>query len=126
MSKKVYETVALVKEIEVTPEEYEVSFQPVQKYSLDQLFLCLEKDKVKETVKSQSVKVLPSLTALDEWVNEKSTYKFFKTLQVKVSNDQSSRKVDWLQVAAMKGLPVQIQFKDKGKVFKLTKIRVNF
>ena len=124
MSEKVYETVASIKEIEVTPEGYEVSFQPIQKYSLDQLFLCLEKDKVK----GQSVKVLPSLTALDEWVNEKFTYKFFKTLQVKVSNDQSSRKVDLLQVAAVKGLPVQIQFEheDKDKDFKLTKIRVNF
>ena len=118
MSEKVYETVALVKEIKVTSKKYKISFQPIQKYSLDQHFICLEKKKEKKK----------DFAPLDEWVNEKSTYKFFKTLQVKVSNDQSSRKVDLLQVAAVKGLPVQIQFEheDKDKDFKLTKIRVKF
>lgn len=118
MSKKVYETFALVKEIEVTAEEYEVSFQPVQKYSLDQHFLCLEKEK------QGSENDSPSFTPPSEWVNKKFAYKSFKVLKCKVDYNQQIKKIDLLQVAAMKGLPVQIQFEDK--FFKLKRVRVKF
>lgn len=116
MSKKerVYETVALVKEIKVTSKKPKISFQPVQKFSLDQHFLCLKK-KDKKGFKS-----------LSKWANEKSTYKLFKKLQVKIGKNKQKRIMNLLQIAAIKRLPVQIQFKDKGKVFKLTKIRVIF
>lgn len=119
MSKKVYETFALVKEIEVTSEEYEVSFQPVQKYSLNQHFLCLKRKKTSDLLSK----------SYNEWVNVKSTYKFFKTLKCKVEKKNRNKKIDLLQDAAVKGLPVQIQFEkehNNSGNCKLCKVRISF
>lgn len=118
MSTKVYETVALVKTIEVCKSKCAIKFHPVKKYSLDQYFLCLEVEKTAGKCFTEDEEKLISV---------EGTYKLLKDISVTL--DDEKQKFEILKVAALKALPVHIQFAKEqiqSEDYKLCNVRVDF
>lgn len=116
MSGTVYQTVALVKEIEVCPDKCAIKFHPVKKHSIDQHFLCLE---IKKPQTDQCFSDMEK-----EAISIKDTYKLFEKLIIPLDNKQ--KEFELLKTAAVNALPVQIQFKKESDGYELCKVRVEF
>lgn len=127
MSRTVYQTVALVKEIEVCPSKCAIKFHPVKKHSIDQLFLCLE---IKEPQADQCFSEIEK-----EAISIEYTYKLLE--EISVTLDCRQQEFELLKTAAERALPVHIQFEEleqsqtdkksgKPKKYKLCKSRVEF
>ena len=127
MSGTVYQTVALVKEIEVCPNKCAIKFHPVKKHSIDQHFLCLE---IKNP---QTDQCFPEMEK--EAISIEDTYRLFEELIILLNNNP--KEFELLKTAAERTLPVHIQFKeltDEEKSnksenlpeYKLCKVRVEF
>lgn len=123
MSKKIYETIALVKAIEVSSNQCVINLQPVKKYSMNQHFLCIERENS------------ASLPLVENWISETYTYKLLEKIRVRLKCEQ--QEFELLKTAAVKALPVHIQFEEleqsqtdeqsgKPKEYKLCKSRVEF
>lgn len=123
MSKKTYETIALVKALEVSSNQCVINLQPVKKYSMNQHFLCIERENS------------ASLPLVENWLSETYTYKLLEKIRVGLKCKQ--QEFELLKTAAERTLPVHIQFKErKGKEksneseslskYKLCKVRVEF
>lgn len=118
MSKKFYETVAVVKEIEVHESKCTIKFHPVKKYSVDQYFLCLKMKASKNNKRPEMKKRLFS---------GEGTYKLLE--EISVTLDCEQQKFDLLKIAAERALPVHIRFKKEPKnpgKFELCKVYVEF
>lgn len=116
---KVYETVALVKAIEVCKSKCAIKFHPVKKYSIDQHFLCLE---IKAPQADQCFSEIEK-----EAVSIEGTCKLLKDISITL--DDEKQKFEVLKVAALKALPVRIQFakeQNQSEDYKLCNVRVDF
>lgn len=132
MSEKVYETVALVKTIEVCESKCVIKFHPVKKYSVDQYFLCLEVEQTEEKCFTEDE---------EKSISVEGTYKLLEDISVtldckeQTSDDKEQtlehqkQEFEVLKIAALKALPVRIQFaeeQNQPENYKLCNVRVDF